>query len=725
MRILFAVLLALGAYAHSAEAAVALRMVAGTTCSGAPSTTAQTSTSGGTVTFSLCADTTPTGMAAANDRICAVGFPVVTTNAATTAAGIRVSARTGVTLTNVTDLTTFSATAPILSATLTDFGLSVAPTGTAAGPSGANQRIAQLDLIVPANLAASSTLNFELAPTANVLVGDTAATDCNNLDATNTTRPAGTVAFAITVPAAANANLRWSTTPSVTVTENAAASNNVSVSCTGTLNNPVTVTPTLGALNAGNYTITPASLVFNTCAAQTFTVSPRANNATFDAAVTGGVTYGLSSNVGVTTAPPATVVTVNDDEVAPVFTVSKLTASVSEGAAPTNDTFNVVCTGAMPTGVSPITVSVTQTAGTASAMAGVDYTLTGSPASFTACAGATQAINLTPRANNGTNDGSKTATLTLGTPSAGSLGTNRAVALTIADDDGPFTVSVVANPGCAEPATNCSFSVTRSGGNVANALTVPINIGGTAARDASTTAGDYYIGAAACGSVGTASGDVSVTFAANEVNSVVKTINVCTVNNVVLNASVRSVTALVAAPGTRTDYTQSSATAAQVTIADDEVTVNAIAGATGTATSGSVPEGAVASFSVSCPAGDAIALNYSITPALVGLDSFLTGSANGVVNCTGSLNANLPVATIQTDNDTTIGNNRSYTMTLTPDTAGKIGVLATVIGNASATVNVLDDDQPKSIPTMGAFGLGLMSLLLVGIAGFVQRRRTK
>lgn len=539
------------------------------------------------------------------------------------------------------------------------------------------------------------------------------------------TEVASTPSFTLNKAVVPNSNLVWSTTPSVTVTENTAASNNVSVSCTGTLNNPVTVTPTLGALNAGNYTITPASLVFNTCAAQTFTVSPRANNATFDAAVTGGVTYGLSSNVGVTTAPPATVVTVNDDEVAPVFTVSKSTASVSEGAAPTNDTFNVVCTGAMPTGVSPITVSVTQTAGTASATAGVDYTLTGSPASFSACAGATQAINLTPRANNGTNDGSKTATLTLGTPSAGSLGTNRAVALTIADDDGPFAVSVVANPGCAEPATNCSFSVTRSGGNVANALTVPINIGGTGVRGTTTTTGDYYIGAAACGTVGTASGDVSVTFAANEVNSVVKTINVCTVNNVVLNASVRSVTALVAAPGTRTDYTQSSATAAQVTIADDEVTVNAIAGATGTATSGSVPEGAVASFSVSCPAGDAIALNYSITPALVGLDSFLTGSANGVVNCTGSPTANLPVATIQTDNDTTIGNNRSYTMTLTPDAAGKIGVLATVIGNASATVNVLDDDQPQIIPTMGAFGLGLMSLLLVGIAGFVQRRRTK
>jgi IPTL-CTERM motif len=699
-----------------ANAAVTFSLSAGATCGNAASASFSP---GGTVQVSLCATATA-------DPICGVTvkflagvasqseFQVTAREAAT---GAFPDVATG-------DAALFAAEPNLLNdianpaATSADLGGLVAANATAAA---GTFRVATYTLTARAT-ATANQYTFSTAPLSYSIPATTCATPDDG--------PAvSAVTFTLDKAVVPNSNLVWSTTPSVTVIENTAASNNVSVSCTGTLNNPVTVTPTLGALNAGNYTISPASLVFNTCAAQTFTVSPRANNATFDAAVTGGVTYGLSSNVGVTTAPPATVVTVNDDEVAPVFTVSKLTASVSEGAAPTNDTFNVVCTGAMPTGVSPITVSVTQTAGSASATAGVDYTLTGSPASFTACAGATQAINLTPRNNNGTNDGSKTATLTLGTPSAGSLGTNRAVALTIADDDGPFAVSVVANPGCAEPTTNCSFSVTRSGGNVANALTVPITIGGTGVRGATTTTGDYYIGAAACGSVGTASGDVSVTFNANEANSVVKTINVCTVDNTVLNSAARSVTALVAAPGARTDYTQSSTTPAQVTIADDEAVVNAVAGATGTATSGSVPEGNVVRFSVSCPTLTTLAtFNYTITPALSGADVFAGGAATGIVTCPAAAASNVAIATtITTDNDTTIGNNRSYTMTLSPETAmlAKVGVLATVIGNASATVNVLDDDVPKSIPTMGAFGLGLMSLLLVGIAGFVQRRRTK
>jgi len=92
--------------------------------------------------------------------------------------------------------------------------------------------------------------------------------------------------------------------------------------------------------------------------------------------------------------------------------------------------------------------------------------------------------------------------------------------------------------------------------------------------------------------------------------------------------------------------------------------------------------------------------------------------------------------TVQTINDTTIGNARTYTMTISiPQVmigaannglkAGGPSVAATIIGNAVATVNVTDDDQPVGVPTMSMLGLGFMSLMLAGFVAFQRRRVQK
>ena len=77
--------------------------------------------------------------------------------------------------------------------------------------------------------------------------------------------------------------------------------------------------------------------------------------------------------------------------------------------------------------------------------------------------------------------------------------------------------------------------------------------------------------------------------------------------------------------------------------------------------------------------------------------------------------------TVQTADDAVIGNARSYTMTISVPPV--MQPTATVIGNATAVVAVADNDQPLSVPTLGAAGLGLMSLMLAGLAAFQRRRR--
>ncbi|HOB03297.1 MAG TPA: IPTL-CTERM sorting domain-containing protein, partial [Casimicrobium huifangae] len=129
---------------------------------------------------------------------------------------------------------------------------------------------------------------------------------------------------------------------------------------------------------------------------------------------------------------------------------------------------------------------------------------------------------------------------------------------------------------------------------------------------------------------------------------------------------------------------------------------------------------------VSCPTLAApFTVNYSIAPATPATgDVFVGGGATGSVTCPAAAASLVAVpTTVQTLDDSLIGNARTYTMTISVPAVPGPAPAATVIGNAVATVVVADNDQPTSIPTMGAAGLGLLSLMLAGLAAFQRRRR--
>ncbi|MEQ1594264.1 MAG: Calx-beta domain-containing protein [Casimicrobium sp.] len=299
---------------------------------------------------------------------------------------------------------------------------------------------------------------------------------------------------------------------------------------------------------------------------------------------------------------------------------------------------------------------------------------------------------------------------------------------TIADDDSPQVVTVSGGGAVAEAAGTGTFTYTRSGGSaVAQALALTVNIGrsGTATYGAACTAGVDYM-SSVTGTTVTITGGQS---------TVDVTVTAC--DDALIDPA-ETVIYSVAAPAAPTDYSVGSPASATATITDDDVAVNAVSGATGSALSTSTAEGTIVRFSVSCPTlAESQQVDFAITPATAYPGDVYSGSPTGSVTCPAAAASLVAVpTTVQTINDTTIGNARTYTMTISllPTTvpatnnglkAGGPSVAATILGNAVATVNVTDDDQPVGVPTMSMLGLGFMSLMLAGFVAFQRRRVQK
>ena len=136
---------------------------------------------------------------------------------------------------------------------------------------------------------------------------------------------------------------------------------------------------------------------------------------------------GLQNPAGAALGAPRTVlVTVIDDDGAPVISVSEPTLTISEGVA--NATIKIQRSGSL---AAPATVQFATSNGTATA--GSDYQATTGTATF-AVGQAVQTISI-PLVNDGIAETSETFAVRLANPSGATLGSQTTAAVTILDDD--------------------------------------------------------------------------------------------------------------------------------------------------------------------------------------------------------------------------------------------------------------------------------------------------
>ncbi len=431
-----------------------------------------------------------------------------------------------------------------------------------------------------------------------------------------------------------------------------------------------------------------------------------------------------SANVAVSGSASATA-TVTDNDTPPVFGVTKAGAC-AEALVPTNCSFDIV----RESGVAgPFTVNFTVTGGTR----GTDYVLRD-----TTCAGAditTNSVSHTAPAPGGAftiavcviddliqESGGETVVLSLAAavpPGTYTLGATSSQSQNIADDDSPQVVTIAASGSPAElgnvPGT---FTLTRSGGSAAaQAATLTVNV---------STGGSAALGGACGGAVDyTRTGTASATTVAFGAGSPTAQVVITPCDDAVLDPA-ETATLTVAAPTVVTDYTVGTPpdNTASLTIIDDEVGVGVAA------VQGSIIEGGTAQFTISCAGLDSAEVAFSFS----GTYSPLPGSGLELLTC----GTPIPVSVVTID-DATVNGSRTITLCLDsvtpqlpPDVNAsrsgfkRVGAKVLVIDPAQmcATVTVVDNDQPRIIPTMNTLGLMLLGLLLAAAAGFGIRRKT-
>ena len=409
--------------------------------------------------------------------------------------------------------------------------------------------------------------------------------------------------------------------------------------------------------------------------------------------VTGSIVLGaITTDVGATIGTGTGTVTVNDNDTPPVFGVTKSGAC----AEPTTGCeFQIV----RESGVSgSFTVGFT-VSGTA--IRSTDYTL-----NDTTCGGPVIAGNSVSHSqaapagafriavcpiDDVAVEGVETVVLTLNAGAGYTLGAVATQSHNIADDDSPQVVTVaVSGSPASENGGVLTYTFTRSGGSAAaQAATLAVNITPPAASARYTTT---------CAA--------TVTFAAATPTA---TCTATGVNNAALDGNINVIVG-VAAPTVAGSYTVGSPATATGVITDDEVGVSVAA------VSGVVNEGGLVTFTVSCTGMASTSVPFTLT-GTIGTD--VVGGATSPI----ALTCGTPqTVTVQTVNNSIQGDNRNITLTLGTPVGGNA---ALVPGSSAATVAILDDDGPKIVPTMGMLGLGLMSLMLAGLAAFQRRRLMK
>jgi hypothetical protein len=171
---------------------------------------------------------------------------------------------------------------------------------------------------------------------------------------------------------------------------------------------------------------------------------------------------------------------------------------------------------------------------------------------------------------------------------------------------------------------------------------------------------------------------------------------------------------------TNVNFAIAAAGAGQYTIGTGTVAVSfvnddAAPTANVTATAASITEGGLATFTLACTGtGGPFAVPFTINT--IGTDTGPTPASPVNLTCGTPVNI-----TVQTAQNTIAGDSRTLTLTLGTLPAGL------TLGTGTASVTVADDDAVAgaavNIPTIGAFGIGLMTLLIAGFGALAQRRR--
>lgn len=465
----------------------------------------------------------------------------------------------------------------------------------------------------------------------------------------------------------------------VNVTEAGAAAN-ATVTCTGAFasNQTLPVSLAFTTSNAsGNFTTSASPLSFAACggATQTITVTPRVDDATVQGPVVGGIAL-TAPAAGVATlgTQSSAVVNVADNDTPATVTIAVAPASATEAGGVL--TYTITRTGGNQTVALPVSI-------TPPAASGRYSTTCVSPVNIAANQ-ATATCTVTG-IDNAATDGNVNAAVTVTAGANYTVGSPATATGTITDDDGPPSVSVAVS---GSPATEeggvLTFTFTRTGnaGQIAAALNgIAITPPAVSSRYTTTCASPINFAAA----------------------SATATCTVTGVGNTAVDGNVNAVVTVNAGSG----YTVGSPASATGVITDNEVGVSVAAAA------GSITEGGLATFNLTCSGTAAgVTVNYTVNSI-----------AGDVVTPANSTTINCPAGgsvTVQTQDNTNPADSRSLVLTITSVSGG-----GAVIGSAPSTAIAVNDNDgpPPAIPTMGTFGLALFGLLMAGIGGLVQRRR--
>jgi Calx-beta domain/Right handed beta helix region len=321
------------------------------------------------------------------------------------------------------------------------------------------------------------------------------------------------------------------------------------------------------------------------------------------------------------------------------------------------------------TGSTTGTASATVNLANGTALAPVDYNNAAIPVNF-ATGETTKTVNI-PIVNDTLVEGNETVSLTLGSPTNATIGTQNAATLNIVDNDSTLQFSAPTFSVNEDGTTSAAVTVTRTGS--AGAVSATVNL-----ANGTALAPDDYNNAA-----------IPVNFADGDTTS--KTVTVPIVNDTLVEGSETVNLSLVNPTGNATIGSQSTA---GLNIADNDSTLQF-----------SAP-----TFSVNEDGTTSAAVTVTRTGSTTGTASATVNLANGTAVAPGDYNnAAIPVnfatgettrtVTVPIVNDTLVEGSETVSLTLGSPTNATIGT------QNAATLNITDNDVAASKPVVSVNSL--------------------